>query len=676
MCPPTPNSRQRVPRGLPVAAYFCLLALIVFATQFAGTGFGERPHHGWVSSHTLAIAGRATPENGFLGHSRLLIDEEGALHYDYFDRYPPFFSATLGALIGLTKNLATKVWLARQIMHIILVLTMLFAWLLLRRLGLTAGLALVGVTLSFSGPMLLYFGEMVHFDHPALAGMLILLYVIARVKLEGRERWRWLTLATLLAVSAGRGNVSLSVLGLWAACEAVALLWQRDRPLAQGLRAVLQHDATRMLLLGVVWSAVLLGYNLAQEMTRRDVPLEETSIVQSMRERLPGGVLKKGWEEPDYLEFTQQLMGRLSRWFLPWSEEQVAGIHPWVALPALALVVFHLRNRPPPERIVLLLTAFSGLAWLYVMIKLAGPHDYTTMHALGFALVFWLALLARLRQPRLTGALLALSVAVFLRSNLAVEARQGEHFRATAAYTEDYDRILRQTGRSGQVIYSESNVQDAIIHRNRYMLGFYLGDNLLATSAANADYIVASQEWLALPPANPGDAGSGWRLYRTLTPENRVAFLFDKSYVDHFPPEQTSAAHHFGTSLALGHWELHDNTQVQPCQRIRVESWWQATRAPVPDYSMQLALVNLAGESLGARNARLTTVDSSMWKTKAWFLDLRSLTVPCDAPAGEYPLVLSVYDPLLLAEEGPLPLINADGSAGDTWLYLTTLFVE
>jgi len=155
-----------------VAAYFCLLALIVFATQFAGTGFGERPHHGWVSSHTLAIAGRATPENGFLGHSRLLIDEEGALHYDYFDRYPPFFSATLGALIGLTKNLATKVWLARQIMHIILVLTMLFAWLLLRRLGLTAGLALVAVTLSCSGPMLLYYGEMVHFDHPALAGML------------------------------------------------------------------------------------------------------------------------------------------------------------------------------------------------------------------------------------------------------------------------------------------------------------------------------------------------------------------------------------------------------------------------------------------------------------------------------------------------------------------------
>jgi len=86
--------------------------------------------------------------------------------------------------------------------------------------------------------------------------------------------------------------------------------------------------------------------------------------------------------------------------------------------------------------------------------------------------------------------------------------------------------------------------------------------------------------------------------------------------------------------------------------------------------------VNLAGDSLGASNSRLTLVESSEWRSKAWYLDLRPLRIPCDAPAGEYPLVLSVYDPLRLAEQGPLPRMNADGSAGDTWLYLTTLFVN
>ena len=103
-----------------------------------------------------------------------------------------------------------------------------------------------------------------------------------------------------------------------------------------------------------------------------------------------------------------------------------------------------------------------------------------------------------------------------------------------------------------------------------------------------------------------------------------------------------------------------------------------AGRQPRPraNYSIQLALVNLAGESVGASNDRLTTVNTGVWGPDAWFLDVRPLQIPCDALPGEYPLVLSIYDPLLLQEQGPLPLIQADGSAGDTWLYLTTLFVS
>ena len=89
-----------------------------------------------------------------------------------------------------------------------------------------------------------------------------------------------------------------------------------------------------------------------------------------------------------------------------------------------------------------------------------------------------------------------------------------------------------------------------------------------------------------------------------------------------------------------------------------------------------MALVDLAGEALSASNDQLTTVNSAVWAPQLWFLDLRPLTIPCDTPAGEYPLVLSVYDPLQLAERGPLPRIDADGSAGDSWLYLTTLFVN
>ncbi len=654
-------------------AYFGLLAVIVFATQFAGTGFGVKgQHYAWVSSQNLAIASRATAANGFVGHARSFLDAGGAPDYLYFDRYPPFFSAMLGALIGLTDDLATKVWIARQLMHVIFILTMLFAWLLLRRLGLGQRLALVAVTLAFSGHMLLFYREMIHFDQPALLGMMLLLYVIARVKLERRERWRWLTLATLLAVSSGRGFLSLGVLGLWAAMEAAGLLWQGEQALTLRLRAILRHDATRMLLLALVWSALMPGYNVTQEMARRAVPAGETSIFQSMLGRLPVGGAIEGWEQK-YEDFSNTLERRLLRWYIPLDDEGGKILHRWALLPVLYVVVHHLMHQAAARRTVLLLTAFAGLAWLIAMINLTVFHDYTTMHAVGLALVFWLALLVRVRQKRLINALLLLSLALFLRSALEVEAVNRAWNEEAAIYTDDYNRILQRIGRSGSVVFSDPLLQDRIINIPKYVLSFYLGDNFLATRLQDADYMVASQNYLALPAA---DGRDDQRLLYTLTPDNQVGFLFDLRSGEHYPPGDILPRYNLGNALALGHWELVDSVQVQPCQRIRVESWWQA-QAPLPvNYHLQLTLTDEDGGILASADGAPVGGDTQGWLPQRWYPDGRTLHVPCDATTGAWSLILSAYDPEADTYNDKLPLINADGSAGDTWLYLTTLFVN
>ena len=247
------ESNRRL-RGLLVPALFCLLATIVFATQFAGPGFGNRKHYSWVTSHILAIVSRATPANGFVGYSRTFLYTDGTLDHDYFDRSPAFFGALTGALISLTDDLTVKVWIARQVMNALFVLAMLLAWRLLRRLGAAPLPALAMVTLSFSGYMLLYYREMFDFEHPALAGMLLLLYTIADAR--PARRMRRLALVTLVVLGLGRGHVSLGVLGLWFALETVSILAQRGQKPAQRLRAILAHEATRMLLLGVVWSTL------------------------------------------------------------------------------------------------------------------------------------------------------------------------------------------------------------------------------------------------------------------------------------------------------------------------------------------------------------------------------------------------------------------------------------
>ena len=661
-----------------VPALFCLLATIVFATQFAGTGFGEG-HYGWVSSHGLAIMSRATAANGFVGHLRNILTVDGTLDFIYFDRYPVFFSVLMGALVSLTDDLALKVWIARQVMHAIFVLTMLFAWLLLRRLGVTRLAAMTAVTLGFSGFMLLYYREMIHFDQPALLGMLALLYIIARVKLERRKRWRWLTVATLVALSLGRGFASLSVLGLWAAFEVAGLLWQRERPLRQRLRASLMHDATRMLLLGVAWTALMTGYNIAQEMTRRDVPLEQTGIVQSMRLRLPGSEMTAA-ETWNNTKFMEMISRRLLRWYLPLDEASGWLVPLWILLPALALVLVFSLGQPTPRRLILLLMALSGPLWTIGMKNLTWYHDYTAMYSLGLALVFWLALLNRLqRQPRLVAALLTLSLALFLRTSLRVEADYGPYFRSVAVYTEEYDRILRSIGSSGQVVYSEPAIQDKVVNAAKYVLSFYLGDNVLAQEREDAQYIVASRATLTFPAWLQAEDGTGaaLQLHYTQTPENKAAFLFDSAADDERTlPDSLRPQHNFGDKFALGHWELRDSVQVQPCQRISLESWWQRIGPPQADYSAQLVLAAADGRFITSTDRKLTTAHTVLWRPDAWYLDARMLQIPCDALPGEYPLLLIVFDPRSMEVSDKLPLTQADGSAGDTWLYLTTLYVN
>ena len=673
------SERNKRLRRLLIPALFCLLAVIVFATQFAGPGIGVG-HYGWVSSNSLSLMSRATVANGFVGNSRTILNADGTLDYVYFDRTPVFFSAIVGALISLTDDLTLKVWIARQVMLTLFVLSMLFAWLLLRRLGATPLAALAGVALSCSAYWLHFYRELVDFSHPALLATLLLLYVIARVKLEGRERWFWLTVATLVAVSLGRVPVSLSVLGLWFMLEAGGILIRRDLSAMQRLRAILAHDATRMLLLGVVWILLMTGYNIAQEMARRDVPLEQTSLVDSIQRRLPGA--GNALAPSDFVGYAPLVAERLNRWFLPVNEAVTWGVPHWVLLLAIVFVlVFSLRQRPA-LRVPLLLTAFSGLAWIFGMINVTRYHEFMTMHVLGLALVFWLAVLRPLqRTPVYVFVMLLFGLTLFLRSSLQVEEKNHEDFREYALYTEDYNHIRQLVGTHGQVVYSRHTLHGNIINVPPAVLSFYLGDNVLAERMEDAAWAVSSRgEYLSVPTFLPSNDREGLLLYYTRTPENRVGFLFALEPAEaetRFLPEDLAPRHSFGGELALGHWALHDSVQVQPCQRVHFESWWQVVQKPLINYNLQLALTDADGRFVASTDHMLTSESTRLQEpANEWFLDARDLQIPCDTPAGEYPLLLIVFDPRSLELSDKLPLINDDGSEGDRWLYLTTLHVN
>ncbi len=666
----------------------CLFAWVVFATQSGGTGFWYK-FHGGVSVHGLAIMSRATPANAFVGNSRTLINADDSLRPEYFDRAPVFFSVLVGALINLTEDLPTKVFIARQVMNAVFVLTMLFAWLLLWRLCGQRLLALTIIALTCSGYWLLYYRDMIHYDQPGLLGTMALLVFLADFKLKGRSRRRGLAGASLVAVGLGHAFPAFSVLGLWFVMEAAGILVRRGLSLRERLSAIGTHEAARLLALGLLWGTLLLGYNISVEALRRNVPLQETSIVDSVLRRQPltqeGGLAENTLNYvSSWVEIASVSAKRLLRWFAaPWSASRDfnPGALTWPLLAlGLATILYYSLRQAPARRMLLLLTALSGPAWIIFMANLTLQHDYTMMYALGFALVFWLAALGWLRRfPRALLILLLPAAGLFALSSLQVYSANAATVQDAAIYTEEYERVRQQIVGRRRRIYDTFQPRYCPIHRDWCQtLGFYLGDNYIARKLVNADYLLSDRPlYLARPYLAPDDEAGLRLLSRSLTPENSVAHLFDTAdFETRYLPTSIAEPLYFGHELALGGWQLRDSVQVQACQRVIVESWWQALRTPLPNYSLQIAIIDSAGEAVGGSNAALGTVNSGAWSQAVWFLDVARLQLPCDAAPGDYALVLSVYDPQTLDERGPLSLMDAEDSVGDAWLYLSTLFIE
>ena len=494
---------------------FAGLAIFVLATQTRNVGFAP-DFHGLVSSHTLAIASHADSTTGFVGYSIRREDDAGKTDYDYFDRNPVFFSAGMNLLLKAAgPSPADKLYLARQVMNVIFLATLAVGFLLVRELtgdGLTAASAAI---LTFSGSYFMFYKDMIHFEEPALLGLLLLLYAILR-RHRGGSRAP-LYVCALFAVSFGRGYVSLGLLALWTAIEyGKALLAEWPKPSAAAARW-LKEDAIRVLTLATLLTAGYLVYNVATEARVRGVSWAETSIINSGGRRL--GYLpdqKTQFLSPwnRYLPITARRLARLA---LPYAAvhmllqkfdaERLHAALPLAASLAVLAAVFiaHLRAVATADRSFYVLLVLSGLPWL-VLVRRHATLDYTAIYFAGLLLVFYAALCARV-PVRLRGVALAVALAVFVASTAAVNADRSA-IAANDPYTPDFARMLGRL-RPGDRIFVPGDYQQ-LLRRRPYALGFYLSRQSIAP-LSRADYALSDDRSFA--PDN-------------LTPGNEAVFLF------------------------------------------------------------------------------------------------------------------------------------------------------
>lgn len=86
-------------------------------------------------------------------------------------------------------------------------------------------------------------------------------------------------------------------------------------------------------------------------------------------------------------------------------------------------------------------------------------------------------------------------------------------------------------------------------------------------------------------------------------------------------------------------------TQAHPCDTLYVRTWWRASQPPSGNYHVTLALTDSTGVGRTSQDSILAGDFTRTWQAGQIGLDRKLLEIPCDLPAGDYNLLVSLYTP-------------------------------
>lgn len=378
-----------------------LLVVMLFVSEPAIVDFFQKGHFNWVSLHSLAIARHSSIANGGVGYSCEWLHPNGAIHLDYFNRYPIVFAVVSRWLLSPWAGDGVA-WLyaARQWMNLIFVATALALWWWLRALHFSRPVAMASVLFTLSAPVVLQYRNMFHFDQPALLAYVLLLLVVVRKVLSAQPDLRWYWWALCLAALSGRSAVVLMF--------SLVLPLQRDLDVPRG-----------RLWLGVPIAFGTVGlatsYNIAWEAHLNAVTWTSTSVVQSAMRRL--GLSGDGFSER-HLERTRWLGGALPK-LITYITEFMLPLLLVVAVLVLTRLFIQRRRSSSTDGLILaavpdqalkcrrqMLWSTGGTTalWVVVMKNLFVFHVYAGMMMLPFLLLCMAQTLERL-IPEVSAAL-------------------------------------------------------------------------------------------------------------------------------------------------------------------------------------------------------------------------------------------------------------------------------
>ncbi len=138
-------------------------------------------------------------------------------------------------------------------------------------------------------------------------------------------------------------------------------------------------------------------------------------------------------------------------------------------------------------------------------------------------------------------------------------------------------------------------------------------------------------------------------------------------------PSDLTPRARFDGALVFNGWHLPGGAAVRPCESVTLQTWWRA-EAPLPySYSLSASVLGADGQPVANVDTGIASIISTLWFTDRYYYDERSLTIPCDQPAGAYPLIFVVH-PSATDEASSVTAMT--GEALDAVVYLTNVEVQ
>ena len=498
-------------------------ALVLLLALAAACLLGSDPDraHGWhddfITRNHMTVAENLSPEHRFLGFYAQRLDDEGRFYYEPYNRFPVFGHLLIKLVtLPFPDDGWARLRAARLLMLAFHAAAAVLAWLALRRLVRDPWTALAATLLAFSSFHALYYADMVATEGVVgLFGLLLAFHGMAVFATEGKY-------GQLVAKTCGALLLDWHVYALVGPFVALGLAsaWRRGDGRA----------ARRCLTLGaiaVLFGSVVLGTNFAREHAALggETPLAELPSVQSALYRT--SVVSRGGAF-SWPGFAEQQFSRIGLASVPYAVSRFAGdvVAPFNAhrrrTPGLAavsvlmvLTTLVLVVRPTVRcRLPLAALALSGPCWAAaVRENVSAPgHEFEGMFYAGVPLALFALTLPRLDRlllragvrRRVTMIAGAAAAATFVLSCLLMaravhDPERAELERTRAADSDAFRRLVE--GKTVATLtpvwsYYFKGAVHARLGKRRFA-DFFLGDRLTGV--------------------------------RSLTPGNRVWFLYDRS---------------------------------------------------------------------------------------------------------------------------------------------------